>query len=175
MTFRAGNSMITTDGQMCLDTPYNALERLLPLFAWKYGTLGYEFWGADWLTRNPFEWGIHKVHSQADTPGIYQRIRYPNGDGYIFYPGQCGEKIISSIRLESMRDGMEDYSCYVLLEKLARKTGDPEAQNLLETAKAFVPVPNAGGRKSELLLPEPERFVQFRDRIGMAIERLSAD
>ena len=26
--------LITTDGQMCVDTPYNAIERLLPLYSW---------------------------------------------------------------------------------------------------------------------------------------------
>ena len=40
----------------------NALERLLPLYSWKHGLKGYEYWGTDWYTHNPFEWGIHTVH-----------------------------------------------------------------------------------------------------------------
>lgn len=167
--------LITTDGQMCLDTPYCALERLLPLYAWKYGTCGYEFWGADWLTRNPFEWGIHTVHTQSEVPGRPLRVRYPNGDGYVFYPGNLigVEGPVSSVRLESLRDGMEDYCCYVLLDKLVRRTGDPAGAKLLEEAKALAPIPNAGGRKSELLLPDPDKLTDLRNRIGEAVSRLN--
>lgn len=163
--------MITTDGQMCLDTPFNALERLLPLYAWKHGTLGYEFWGADWLTRDPFEWGIHRIHTQEDVPGRPVRIRYPNGDGYIFYPGKGGVKgPSSSIRLESLRDGVEDYSYYVLLDEQVRRTGDPEGAQLLKELKELISIPNAGGRKSEQLLPDPDVFTRLRDRIGEKIQ-----
>lgn len=167
--------LITTDGQMCLDTPYCALERMLPLYAWKYGTAGYEFWGADWLTRNPFEWGIHTVHTQSEVPGQPLRVRYPNGDGYIFYPGNLVgiNGPVSSVRLESLRDGIEDYSYYALLDKLVRETGDREGAKLQEEAKALAPIPNAGGRKSELLLPDPDRLTGLRDRIGEAVSRLS--
>ena len=77
--------LITTDGQMCVDTPYNAIERLLPLYAWKHGLLGYEYWGADWYTLNPVQWGIHTVHFESDRPGHVFRVRYPNADGYVVY------------------------------------------------------------------------------------------
>jgi hypothetical protein len=40
----------TTDGQMCTDTPYCAVERLLPHYCFKYHARAYEFWGATWLT-----------------------------------------------------------------------------------------------------------------------------
>jgi hypothetical protein len=36
----------TTDGQMCIDTPYCAIERLLPHMAFHYGVEGYEFWAS---------------------------------------------------------------------------------------------------------------------------------
>ena len=39
----------TTDGHMCIDTPYCAVERLLPHYCFKYGAEAYEFWGADCL------------------------------------------------------------------------------------------------------------------------------
>lgn len=167
--------LITTDGQMCLDTPYCAIERLLPLYAWKYGIAGYEFWGADWLSRNPLEWGIHAVHTESQIPGHPSRLRYPNGDGYIFYPGNLAGKggLISSIRLESLRDGIEDHSYYTLLDTLVRETGDREGARLLEAVKALAPLPNAGGRKSELLLPDPNKLIDLRSRIGETISRLS--
>ena len=44
----------TTDGQTCIDTPYCAVERLLPHYCFKHGAEAYEFWGIDWLTYDPY-------------------------------------------------------------------------------------------------------------------------
>ncbi|MCR4576110.1 MAG: DUF4091 domain-containing protein [Lentisphaeria bacterium] len=167
--------LITTDGQMCIDTPYNAIERLLPLYAWKHGLLGYEYWGADWFTHDPLEWGIHTVHFESDRPGHTFRVRYPNADGYVIYPSPKALKdkpILSSVRLEALRDGVEDYAYYTLLEKLANEKNDADAKKLLEDVKALVFIPNAGGRKSEHLLPQPERLSELRRQVGEAIARL---
>ncbi len=166
--------LITTDGQMCVDTPYNAIERLLPLYAWKHGLLGYEYWGADWYTHNPVQWGIHTVHFESDRPGHTFRVRYPNADGYVVYPDdQLNKPVKSSVRLEAIRDGVEDYAYYTLLEKLANETDDAAAKKILEDVKALVFIPNAGGRKSEHLLPQPERLSELRRQVGEAIARLS--
>ncbi len=167
--------LITTDGQMCVDTPYNAIERLLPLYSWKHGLKGYEYWGTDWYTHNPFEWGIHTVHFESDKPGNTFRVRYPNADGYIVYPGKrIGMKgIIGSVRLEALRDGVEDYAYYTMLEKLANEKDDASAKKILEDVKALVFIPNAGGRMSEHLLPQPERLTYLRWQVGEAIARLS--
>lgn len=165
--------LITTDGQQCLDTPYNAIERLLPLYAWKYNALGYEFWGADWLTLNPFEWGIHKPHFQSGAPGKSQRIRYPNGDGYIFYPGNLigHDGPVASVRTEALRDGIEDHSYIIILQKIAEKTRDKDATQLLEEVKKLLNIPNAGGRKSLQLLPNPMVLHNLRLQIGNTIHK----
>ena len=77
----------TTDGQMCIDTPYCAVERLLPHYCFKYGAEAYEFWGIDWLTYDPYARGWHSYIEQSDQPGNSYYVRYPNGDGYLAYPG----------------------------------------------------------------------------------------
>ena len=86
---RAGGAKIwfTTDGQMCLDTPYCAIERLLPHYAFRYGAEAYEFWGIAWLTHDPYRFGWHAYIHQTDQPGQSYWIRYPNGDGFLLYPG----------------------------------------------------------------------------------------
>ena len=80
----------TTDGQMCLDTPYCAVERLLPHYAHKYGARLFEFWGATWLTYDPWKFGWHAYIRQSDTPGKTYWVRYPAGDGYLIYPPKEG-------------------------------------------------------------------------------------
>jgi len=110
---RRGDTIwITTDGQMCTDTPYAACERLLPHYAFKYGAKAYEFWGIDWLTYNPWEFGWHKYNMQSGKPGEKAMgTRYPNGDGYLAYPGapigHPGPG--TSVRLEQAREGQVDY------------------------------------------------------------------
>ena len=167
----------TTDGQFVLDNPYNALERLLPLYCYKYGFKGYEFWGCDWYTLNPLKWGIHLDIPQSDTPGKHYRVRYPNGDGYIFYPGKLiGQKEpFASVRMESHRDGVEDYEYFVLLEKLAKQKGDKAALDALERIKKMAFIPNAGGRNAPMLLPNPEEYTKLRREIARHIERLQSD
>jgi Glycoside hydrolase 123, catalytic domain len=45
-----------------------------------------------------------------------------NGDGYLLYPGPDGP--LTSLRLEIMRDGVEDYDALRMLDELLRKKGD---------------------------------------------------
>ncbi|MCK4373859.1 MAG: carbohydrate binding domain-containing protein, partial [Candidatus Brocadiae bacterium] len=77
----------TTDGHMCTDTPYSAIERLLPHYCFQYGVEAYEFWGISWLTYDPYEFGWHSYIRQSDQPGQSRWVRYPNGDGFLAYPG----------------------------------------------------------------------------------------
>jgi hypothetical protein len=44
-----------------------------------------------------------------------------NGGGFLFYPGTpCGiDGPVASIRVKNLRDGMEDYEYFAILEKLA--------------------------------------------------------
>ena len=167
-------AITTTDGQMCLDTPYNAMERLLPLYCFKYKISGYEFWGVDWYTWDPLEWGTHSVISQTETPGNVKRTRYPNGDGYILYPGKKYglDTPIPSVRSEALRDGVEDYEYYAKLEELVLKTKDAQAAETLEKIKEYVSIPNAGGRNSTYIMPDPNEFLELRNAAGAHIDRL---
>ena len=111
---RGARIWFTTDGQMCLDTPYCAIERLLPHYAFRYGAEAYEFWGIAWLTHDPFRFGWHAYIHQTDQPGQSYWIRYPNGDGFLLYPGTpIGEAgPVSSIRLEQARKGLKITSIF---------------------------------------------------------------
>ena len=170
----------TTDGQMCTDTPYCAIERLLPHYCFQYGAEAYEFWGVSWLTYNPFEYGWHAYIHQSSEPGRSYWIRYPNGDGFLLYPGAAVgyEGIVSSVRFEQAREGVEDYEYLRQLEQLtdaAQQAGQDVrlAREALAAAAALVDVPNAGGRYSTEILPDPQRLYQVRQSIAEAIESLS--
>ena len=160
----------TTDGQMCLDTPYLAIERLLPQLAHKYGASAYEFWALTWLTRDPWKCGYHAFIRQSGVPGSSYYSRYPSGDGYLIYPPRGGgNSPVSSIRLEAVRDGVEDYEYLVLLEKAA--AASPQAKTLLEEFRALASIPNAGGRYSTRILPEPEKMSRLRLKAGELLSK----
>jgi hypothetical protein len=170
----------TTDGHQCLDTPYCAIERLLPWLCWKYGASAYEFWGVNWWTYDPWERGWHTFISQSDDGVSYYYVRYPNGDGYLTYPGaRAGvDGPVGSIRLEQVREGVEDYEYLWLLDQLiadakARRVSTREAERVRRDAAALVSIPNRGGRYSTSLLPDPDAVPRLRAELGRTIERLS--
>lgn len=176
----------TTDGQMCTDTPFCATERLLPYWCVKYGADAYEFWGASWYTYDPYKYGWHSYIFQSDQPGVEYYVLYPNGDGYIFYPDKLlgVNEIVTSIRLEQAREGVEDAAYLTILrDEIARveglKTLSQEQQKTLQNAKntlarAFdlVRIPNAGGRYTSQYLPNPEEVDEIKSLIGTLIEAL---
>ncbi|MBT4814239.1 MAG: DUF4091 domain-containing protein [Lentisphaerae bacterium] len=167
----------TTDGQMCTDTPYCAIERLLPHYCFKYDVEAYEFWGVDWLTYNPFDFGWHSYIPQSSGPGSSFYVRYPNGDGFLVYPGKAAgfdQGIVTSVRLEAARDGVEDYEYFTILQKLVHGTARKDAigTRVLDEVRSLVEIPNPGGRYSSRILPDPERIPLLRKEVAEAILRL---
>jgi hypothetical protein len=97
------------------DPPYWQIDfpvtsyRVAPWLNRRYGITGLLYWSTVyWFSpdRNPW-----------DDPGF--RVRW-NGDGALFYPGrEAGvDGPIASIRLKNLRDGLEDYEYFVILEGL---------------------------------------------------------
>ena len=83
--------------------------RIAPWLNRRYDITGLLYWSlCYWASpkRNPW-----------DDPGFRG---YWNGDGFLFYPGNDAgiDGPIESIRLKALRDGMEDYEYFVLLESL---------------------------------------------------------
>ena len=169
----------TTDGQMCTDTPLCAVERLLPHYCFKYGAAAYEFWSVAWTTYDPFRFGWHAYIYQSDQPGKSYYVRYPNGDGYLLYPGPLvgHPGPVSSVRLEQAREGVEDYEYLYLLKALIAKAkaagkDTAEAERAIEQANRLVTIPNAGGRYSSKILPAPESLYAAKEAVARAIEKL---
>jgi hypothetical protein len=169
----------TTDGQMCTDTPYCGVERLLPRYCFKYGVDAYEFWGCTWLTYDPYQYGWHSFIYQSGEPGKFSWVRYPNGDGFLAYPGSLigYNGPVSSVRLEQAREGVEDYEyLYLLRQRItaAKAAGHDvtAAQHALDEALDLVQIPNAGGRYSTRILPDPDRLPVLKESVARAIESL---
>lgn len=160
----------TTDGHMCIDTPYLAIERLLPYLCFAYGVSGYEFWGVSWWTYNPWEYGWHSYIQQSDEGKQFYWVRYPNGDGYLVYPGDPFGLIepLPSVRLIQVREGIEDYLILKAIEQnLSEGKWEGEkaemARKTLDQARSLVSIPNQGGLRSTALMPDPEKVTELRE------------
>lgn len=161
----------TTDGHMCTDTPLLAVEKLLPWLCFKYGVAAYEFWGVSWWTLDPWERGWHWYIRQSADGKNYRWVRYPNGDGFLAYPGGDGrgEGPFPTIRLLAARDGVEDYEIFLQLRALA-DAGNARAKEALAAVEAAVSMQNRGGRYSTVLMPDPAAVRKARIMAGAAVD-----
>jgi hypothetical protein len=100
---------------------YSLLKvRLLHWFNFRHRLTGFLHWGGN-------AWGPHPFDN-VQTVINSNRTLLPAGDNAIYYPDPQNSSVLSSIRLEAMRDGIEDYE---LLVALAKK--DPETAEALAT------------------------------------------
>jgi hypothetical protein len=182
ITSSGGRIWYTTDGNFCTETPYLAVERLLPWFGYKYGAEAYEFWGVNWLTYNPFKYGWHSYIAESQAPGEKSWKRYPNGDGYVIYPGEpIGQDgLVASIRLKQVREGAEDYEYLAILGKLIEEAGAKgqlvnEAQKAMQKALDIVNIPCAMGRYSTRILKDPDAVFAAREELARNIEAMSRE
>lgn len=78
--------------------------RLLHWINFKYNAIGYLHWGLNYWEKD-----------QLNVDASRDRGRLPAGDNCIIYPGY--RKLYSSIRFESMRDGIDDYQLLKMVEE----------------------------------------------------------
>lgn len=125
------------------------MPRLLHWLNYKYGITGYLHWGLT-AWHMPYRKDLYK-----DVTGMFDDGNVvPGGDSYIIYPAY--NKLYSSIRLEAMRDGINDYE---LLKQLEKKDADLAKRIINTTVFNFdhydVDIPS------------------FRDKRRLILERLS--
>lgn len=96
---------------------YPLLNYRVPCWmAWRYGVWGILYWGGmSYWAQVEDPWADPRTYrpGSPDRPTIY------NGEGTLVYPARpCGyDGIVSSLRLKALRDGIEDFDYFQLLEK----------------------------------------------------------
>jgi hypothetical protein len=108
-----------------LDPPYWHIDRPMIVYrvpTWinrQYGITGLLYWTTVTMVLDPWN------NPAFAHPGHY------NGGGYLFYPGApCGiDGPIASMRLKNLRDGMEDYEYFAILEE---RSGDDTVKRLVD-------------------------------------------
>ncbi len=98
--------------------------RLLQWFNFRYNLTGYLHWGGNYWSPRPVI-DTQPLLGESWATGII-----PPGDAFIVYPDREHKSILSSIRLEAMREGIEDYELLHLLDN----KNHPAAQALAQKA-----------------------------------------
>ncbi len=107
-------------------------SRMLFWLTWKYRITGFEYYCFAIWGKNPTikpRW--------PESPWHCYSFRHTNGDGQLCYPGPGGHPA-SSVRLENIRDGIEDWEAMFILEgaaealKRAISAGDVKKESAVQ-------------------------------------------
>lgn len=105
-----------------------------------------------------------------------------NGDGRLFYPLNRDPNkdksthlgaVIPSLRLETIRDGIEDYEYLVLLEGLIKKAPKSKAKYVAE-AKELLRIPQFIYTDEKTYNKDPQVLLNYRKKLAESILKLSA-
>ena len=104
--------------------------RLLHWVNFRYNYTGFLHWGGNYWTPEPIK---------ATQPVINQnQTLLPSGDAYIVYPDKEHTSILSSIRLEAMLEGIEDYELLKVLARHDPAQADALARQAVSTFTDYV-------------------------------------
>jgi hypothetical protein len=145
---------------------------------WKFGVTGFEYYcynlGWEYQPKAAAPWPKTPFSPRA-FKGTY------NGDGNLFYPGPDGP--FSSVRLENIRDGIEDWEshfvlrdCVEALEAKLKKGGPTSTipQPLLAKGKELLKVPDAVCKFNfSDWTWEPSVLLKARQELGETIEQFA--
>jgi hypothetical protein len=174
-------------------TDYPAVPaRLLFWMNWKYQVPGVLYYSINNWQSNRQTDGLPPFLKPHGDPllqaAVSQGRRWPeipwnswtyweyNGDGQLVYPGPDGEPI-GSIRLECVRDGIEDYEYFAQLAELLKRTHRPDAppvpQTLLLQAGDLLEVPSEAVRSLTEYTLDPAVVLGIRETLGNTLEALN--
>jgi hypothetical protein len=155
---------------------------------WQYGIQGILIWETTWWTsptafpnslQNPWEDPMSYVSGYGVPQGTKQF--WGNGDGRFLYPPRRDpnaqhppaiEPPSPSIRWENLRDGVEDYEYFVLLQKQVERLRGKAPASLLKEAERLLEVPEHISKDLTHFTTDPRPLLEHRRKIARMIERL---
>jgi len=167
----------------------------LRVWAWlsrKWGVTGQLVWTSNYWTspaafpppdlQNPWADPMSYCSGYDFTPG---KIGYwGNGDGRFLYPPNRDPKAdkakrlegpVNSIRWEMLREGIEDYELFGLLDGLiARAKASGKAAALLPEAEKLAQVPDDVIKDDRTYSKDPQPLLAHRRRVAEMVEKLGA-
>ena len=166
--------------------------RLWPWQSWQYGVQGILVWETTYWNstaafpepklQDPWDDPMGYVSGYDFKPG--QVGYWGNGDGRFVYPPRrdymndstpCLEGPVNSIRWENLRDGMEDYEYFWLLEQEVKRIEALRREpDLARQARRLLEVPEEVSRDLTHFTTDPRALLAHRSQIAEMIEMLRA-
>lgn len=155
---------------------------------WQYGVQGILIWQTNYWTsptafpdrlQNPWEDPMSYVTGYGTPTGSKQF--WGNGDGRFLYPPRrdpnasqppAVQPPISSIRWENLRDGVEDYEYFVLLQSQIERVRGKAPATLTKQAEELLKVPEHISRDLTNFTTDPRPLLEHRRKVAQMIERL---
>lgn len=155
---------------------------------WQYGIQGILIWETTWWTsptafpdslQNPWEDPMSYVSGYGVPPGTKQF--WGNGDGRFLYPPRrdpnaqyppAVEPPSPSVRWENLRDGVEDYEYFVILQKQIERVRHKAPASLIAEAERLLQVPEHISRDLTHFTTDPRPLLEHRRKVARMIERL---
>lgn len=133
--------------------------RIIPWICWKYNLDGLIYWCVNW-------W--HNTDPWQDPMSFPQQ----NGNGYLYYPDPEGKEVIGSIRLEVLREGLEDYEyLYILKEKLEKiKKEHPQKEEIIKKIETLLKIPQSLLKSADIHTYEGNIIYELKEEMGNLIE-----
>jgi len=161
---------------------YPALDCRIPFWmTWRYGLDGLAYWCVNaWAHGRNFRDSANERWPEADwdpswTCGATCEVAPCQGNGQLIYPGPEGP--VSSLRLEVIRDGIEDYELLRLLEErtaaVAEQPVSKERDTLLHRSDRLLMAARRAAWTTQDYERDPSRLLSLRDSIGKHIESLT--
>ena len=165
--------------------------RLWPWQSWQYGVQGLLVWETTYWT-SPAAFPSPKLQDPWTDPMGYVsgydfqpgHVGYwGNGDGRFIYPPRrdyandssaCLDGPVNSIRWENLRDGMEDYEYFWLLEQEVKRVEAKGATDLTRQARGLLEIPQEISRDLTQFTTDPRLVQAHRNRIATMLETLRA-
>ena len=148
-------------------TDYPALDcRIWPWMTWKYDLDGILYWTvSNW---QPVPDPLQEASFFNGGEGV------ANGDGELIYPGPAG-KPLDSIRWEAIRDGMQDYEVFCLLEAGAQELqAAHKSPDLVKQAQDLTAIDPGLIASFTQYNPDPQALLATRDRMSRTVEQIAA-
>ncbi|MCD6459497.1 DUF4091 domain-containing protein [bacterium] len=151
--------------------------RILLWMTFKYDIDGFEYyyinlWGNNKYAKNGKKW----PDIPWDTYSFTSSRNNYNGDGMLIYPGKNMEPY-SSLRLENLRDGIEDFETLNILKNLvaeikSKNIQDNSVINLIQEAQEIINVPAHIVKNTITFTRNPDDIISARIKTGYLIEKL---
>ncbi|HPY29332.1 MAG TPA: DUF4091 domain-containing protein [Verrucomicrobiota bacterium] len=163
--------------------------RLWPWQSWQYGVQGILIWETVYWTsataypdpelqdpwQDPMSWQVgYGLERGKKSP-------WGNGDGRFLYPPRRPlsdtspnlDGPINSLRWENLRDGMEDYEYFWLLQREVERVATVKGESpLVQEARALLKVPSEVSQDLTHFTTDPRLMLQHRERVAQMIEQL---